>query len=78
MLPAIVYDMIYGNELPYDNSDPILYKYNIEPSKILILRITFYSIVMGDVITINIGKLANQFSISKFLLFLCPICFIYV
>jgi hypothetical protein len=59
--------MIYGNELPYDNTDPILYKYNIEPNKILILRITFYSIVMGDVITINIGKLANQFSISKFL-----------
>jgi hypothetical protein len=59
--------LLYGNELPYINSDPVLYKSNITPGKILILSITFYSMTIKDMITINLGKNENEFSISKFL-----------
>jgi len=59
--------ILYGNAIPYNNTESPLFLFNLSPNRILILSITFYSINAGQTITINIGKSENETSISKFL-----------
>ena len=59
--------ILYGNAIPYDNTESLLFLRNISPNRLLILSITFYSVIIGKIITINLGKSENESSISKFL-----------
>ena len=59
--------ILYGNAIPYNNTESPLFLFNQSPNRILILSITFYSINAGKTITIDLGRSENQTSISKFL-----------
>jgi hypothetical protein len=59
--------ILYGNAVPYNNTDSPLFLFNQNPNRILILSITFYSVNAAKIITINLGRSENQTSISKFL-----------
>jgi hypothetical protein len=57
--------ILYGNAVA--NTESLLYLRSIDPNKLLILNITFYSVIAGKIITINLGRSENESSISKFL-----------
>ena len=61
--------ILYGNAVAYDNDNPesILYTRNRDPDRLLILSITFYSVIANKIITITLGKSESESSISKFL-----------
>ena len=59
--------IIYGNEFEYINNENLLYKNARFPNKVLILSITFYSVIASKIITITLGKSESESSISKFL-----------
>lgn len=59
--------ILYGNAIAYNNSESLLYTRNIDNNRLLILSITFYSVILGKVVTITLGKSESESSISKFL-----------
>ena len=48
--------IIYGNEFEYINNENLLYENARFPNKVLILSITFYSVIASKIITITLGK----------------------
>ena len=66
--PELIFNpILYGNAIEYINSESVLYTHNRDPDRLLILSITFYSVIVGKVITITLGKSESESSISKFL-----------